>query len=154
MEKQIDKTAKIIIWIIVFVIVFSIIAYIANTEESIDKIPAAGLVLLILAIVISVYLASKSEKIYDNAKTKIVEIKEENKIVNTVKNDLNNYSEARASFKYLSSATLLEKYSNYKENEVENMERLALEEELVERKLIDFSSMHEKMNRITDNLKG
>lgn len=154
MEKQIDKTAKIIIWIIVFVIVFSIIAYIVNTVESIDKIPAAGLVLLILAIVISVYLASKSEKIYDNAKTKIIEIIEENKIVNTVKNDLNNYSEARASFKYLSSTTLLEKYSNYKENEVEDMKRLALEEELVERKLIDFSPMHEKMNRITDNLKG
>lgn len=62
-----------------------------------------------------------------------------------VKNDLENYHETKKTFKYFSNERLIETYKQFQEDVTENLERLALEEELVNRGLIESSPMHEKM---------
>jgi hypothetical protein len=63
------------------------------------------------------------------------------------------YNEAKSRFKYLSNDVLLNKYKEYQENKLEDMIRLALEEELVERKLITHSPMHNKLDAIMTKMK-
>jgi hypothetical protein len=63
------------------------------------------------------------------------------------------YNEAKESFQYLSNETLLTKYDNYLKNNINDMTRLALEEELVKRNVIEYSPMHEKMENIKNNFK-
>lgn len=56
------------------------------------------------------------------------------------------YNKAKASFQYFSSDRLLNLYEQYQAKEIDfSIEQLALEEEMVKRKLIDFSPMHEKL---------
>ncbi len=67
---------------------------------------------------------------------------------------MSEYNEAKESFQYLSNETLLSKYDNYMKENTNDMTRLALEEELVKRKLIAYSPMHEKMENIKKNIKN
>lgn len=69
-----------------------------------------------------------------------------------IKSDLSNYQETKNSFTYFSDKKLLELLTEYKNEKIENLERLALEEELVKRKLIESSDMHEKLFNIKRNL--
>jgi hypothetical protein len=62
----------------------------------------------------------------------------------------NIYNDAKYRFKYISNDLLLKKYTNETES-ISNIEKLALEEELVNRGLMKFSPMHEKMNEIKSN---
>jgi len=83
----------------------------------------------------------------------IHEIKEKKELKTNLRNSMNEYNEARESYQYLSNETLLSKYSSYIKDDANDMKRLALEEELVKRKLIEYSPMHEKLDKIKTNLK-
>ena len=85
------------------------------------------------------------EKIGEFTDEKSKEIAENKKIKATLQKDLNQYQNSRNSFRYLSNDKFFEIYHSYLIEEKENLERLALEEELVERKLIAHSPMHEKL---------
>lgn len=76
--------------------------------------------------------------------------KAEREINRNVLNSMTNYKDAVHRFQYLSNQTLLEKFQNEETNEVDHMERLALEEEMVKRGLIEFSPMHEQLEKIKD----
>ena len=69
------------------------------------------------------------------------------KITNEANQRKNQHIEKKNSFKYLSEGHLLEMY-NLRTNSLNPMEQLALEETLVDRKLIDFSPTREKMQRM------
>lgn len=71
----------------------------------------------------------------------------------SIQNSMNNYKDAAHRFQYLSNETLMEKFENEQVNEADNMERLALEEEMVKRRLIDYSPMHEKLEKLKDYFK-
>ena len=83
------------------------------------------------------------------AKDKVQSIKEQREEKNEInyhvqqasRNNLK-YEEAKRRFSFLSDYTLLEEYSV---DHQDKFVRLALEEELVKRKLIDHSPMHEKL---------
>ena len=72
----------------------------------------------------------------------------------SIQNQMDEYNQAKYHFKYLSNDALLNKYNHFIESNIENMVRLALEEELVERNLISHSQMHDKLDAILDKLKG
>ncbi|MFV0531843.1 MAG: hypothetical protein ACK5MD_10470 [Flavobacteriales bacterium] len=80
---------------------------------------------------------------------------EQNRIARRISNEANQrknqHIEKKKSFKYLSNEHLLEMYNS--NNSLNPMEQLALEETLVDRKLIDFSPTHEKMQRMEKHFK-
>ena len=65
-----------------------------------------------------------------------------------VKKELLKYQNAKNSFRYFSSEKLMSLYHDYKKDKIENMERLALEETMVEKGLLGYSEMHEKLHII------
>lgn len=81
---------------------------------------------------------------------------EQNRIVRKILNEANQHKnlhiEKKKSFKYLSNDHLLEMY-NSSNNRLNPMEQLALEETLVDKKLIDFSPTHEKMQKLEEHFK-
>ncbi|MCK6640973.1 MAG: hypothetical protein L6Q81_12900 [Bacteroidia bacterium] len=77
---------------------------------------------------------------------------EQKEQVRRVKSDLVSYQESKNSFKYFSNEKLLEMYHQFQNNKQENLDRLALEEELVDRGLIENSPMHEKLYMIKKKL--
>ena len=84
---------------------------------------------------------------------KIGEIKQEKELIQQTKDSLKDYNDAKQRFQYLSNETLLEKFQKYVSLEVSDMERLALEEELVERGVLTHSPMHEKLDKIIEHFK-
>ena len=80
--------------------------------------------------------------------------KEKKKFKESYIESMGDYNNAKESYQYLSNETLLTKYSNYLKENKSDMIRLALEEELVKRKLIEYSPMHEKMENIKKNFKA
>ncbi|HZK06917.1 MAG TPA: hypothetical protein VFC92_01835 [Bacteroidales bacterium] len=88
-----------------------------------------------------------------NMTQKIGEIKQEKELIQQTKDSLKDYNDAKQRFQYLSNETLLEKFQKYVSLEVSDMERLALEEELVERGVLTHSPMHEKLDKIIEHFK-
>jgi hypothetical protein len=60
------------------------------------------------------------------------------------------YVDSKHQLQYLSKDSLLQLYEDYKIQGKEDMKRLALEEILVEKGIIDYSPMHEKLNKISN----
>jgi hypothetical protein len=67
-----------------------------------------------------------------------------------VQNSMKNYQNSSHHFQFLSDETLLSKYQKNQSNMLTEMDRLALEEELVKRGLIKFSPTHEKIEKISE----
>lgn len=88
-----------------------------------------------------------------NISQKIEEVKQEKEIVQQTKNSLNEYNDAKHRFQYLSEETLVEKYKSYVTDDITDMQRLALEEELVKRGKLSHSPMHEKLEKIKEHFK-
>ena len=70
------------------------------------------------------------------------------KIFSQSEEGLVKYQEAKNSFKYFSDESLKSIYEEFKSSQTESMERLALEEIMVEKGLISHSPMHEKLHSI------
>ncbi|MCB0745808.1 MAG: hypothetical protein KDC67_18035, partial [Ignavibacteriae bacterium] len=85
----------------------------------------------------------------ENIKVKIEQKKQENELNESIKMNMREYQESKNSFQYFSDNKLLNIYEQFENGtKNSNMEQLALEEELVKRKLIDHSPMHEKLYAI------
>lgn len=79
---------------------------------------------------------------------KIGEFKEEKELIAETKDSLNEYNEAKHRFQFLSKETLIQKYRIYESENISDMQRLALEEELVKRGVLPHSPMHEKLDKM------
>ncbi len=109
----------------------------------------SGIVMVaILVFFIVLWLLGKVE-----SSGSLEEVREEKTIVKKIKSDLDEYHELKKSFKYFSEESLLNLHDNLKSENIENLERLALEEELVERGLIKSSPMHEKLYHLKKHFK-
>lgn len=105
------------------------------------------IVIISLALIVCFFLF---QKVY-NVKEKFREELVKNQITQFIKQDLHIYQETKKSVKYLSDETLNKKYNNLKVAKgINRMVILAIEEELVERKIIPFSPEHEKMEAAKD----
>lgn len=72
---------------------------------------------------------------------------EEEQIKKEVKSSIGAYNEAVHHFQFLSDETLIAMYNEEIDKE-NKMEKLALEEELVKRKILKYSPEHEKINKL------
>ena len=88
------------------------------------------------------YSTKKGEDLINSRQEK----KEIEEIKNQTRQNIITHKEAKSSFSYFSDERLLNLYDISIKSGKEDMERLALEEVLVERKLISHSPMHEKMH--------
>jgi len=88
-----------------------------------------------------------------NISQKIEESKQEQELIKQTKQSLNVYNDAKHRFQFLSDETLIEKFKSYVGEDVTDMQRLALEEELVKRGLLKHSPMHEKLEKIKEHFK-
>lgn len=95
----------------------------------------------------------KSKKVAKNIKGKIEQRKQENALNENIKMNMREYHDSKNSFQYFSDSRLLNIYDQFQNGiKNSNMEQLALEEELVKRKLLDHSPMHEKLYAINKEL--
>ena len=93
--------------------------------------------------------AEKSKEVTQNIKQKIEKKKQENLLNENIKMNMREYQESRNSYQYFSDINLLNIYEQFENGtKNSNMEQLALEEELVKRKLLSHSPMHEKLYAI------
>ncbi|WP_431130113.1 hypothetical protein [Flagellimonas flava] len=79
--------------------------------------------------------------------------KAEQELNKNIKNSMNIYHDAVHRFQFLSNDTLKKKFEAKDSEETNNMEQLALEEEMVKRGLLDYSPMHEKMEKLKGKFK-
>ena len=93
--------------------------------------------------------AEKSKEVTQNIKQKIEKKKQENLLNENIKMNMREYQESKNSYQYFSDINLLNIYEQFENGtKNSNMEQLALEEELVKRKLLSHSPMHEKLYAI------
>lgn len=93
--------------------------------------------------------AEKSKEVTQNIKQKIEKKKQENSLNENIKMNMREYQESKNSYQYFSDINLLNIYEQFENGtKNSNMEQLALEEELVKRKLLSHSPMHEKLYAI------
>lgn len=87
-----------------------------------------------------------TKKATDVISEKVKEQKEIINLQNATNLEIKKYQEAKHSYQYFSNSRLLSLYAQYQTHKISsNLEQLALEEELVKRRLIDHSPMHEKL---------
>lgn len=93
--------------------------------------------------------AEKSKEVAQNIKQQIEKKKQENSLNENIKMNMREYQESKNSYQYFSDINLLNIYEQFENGtKNSNMEQLALEEELVKRKLLSHSPMHEKLYAI------
>jgi predicted PurR-regulated permease PerM len=135
------------------------VAIVTNMDkDTIDDLPVWANMIIVLVVFIAPFWLSKiiwnkGEQLTNNISNQIKETVETKKVVQETQQSMQEYNEAKSRFKYLSNDVLLNKYKEYQENKLEDMIRLALEEELVERKLITHSPMHNKLDAIMTKMK-
>lgn len=100
---------------------------------------------VVIAHVNMTYEITKDTKVVKGIRNKIEDIKEEKALTKEVKKQRDEYLQAKHTFKYMSNEKLFGLYQESLMRGDANMERLALEEALVERGVIENSPMHEKM---------
>lgn len=94
--------------------------------------------------------AEKSKKVAENIKENIKKKKLDKKINEDIQVNIREYQKLKNNFQFFSNDKLLNIYKQIKDgNESSKIEQLALEEELVRRKLITHSPMHEKLYGIS-----
>lgn len=97
---------------------------------------------------ISKTIWNKGEQLINYISNQIKKTVAMKKVLEATQKSKQEYNDAKSRFKYLSNDVLLNKYKEFQEKKLENIIRLALEEELVERKLITHSPMHNKLDFI------
>ncbi|TVZ49852.1 hypothetical protein JM82_0291 [Olleya sp. Hel_I_94] len=111
--------------------------------------------IIVMSVVITLISTGvdKSKEIAKNVKTKIEQKKQENVLNENIKMSIREYQDSKNSFQYFSDNRLLNIYDQFQSGlKKSNMEQLALEEELVKRKLINHSPMHEKLYAINKDI--
>lgn len=111
--------------------------------------------IIVMSVVITLVSTGvdKSKEIAKNVKTKIEQKKQENVLNENIKMSIREYQDSKNSFQYFSDNRLLNIYHQFQSGlKKSNMEQLALEEELVKRKLINHSPMHEKLYAINKDI--
>lgn len=158
MEKNNQKIAHTTWWI--FSIIGVIIGLINSDSSYRDSQPIAyaflGLVNGALIGWFFGYIIDqiKNSSTVQHISKKIEEDKENKTIIENAKSSLAKYNDARHRFQYLSNETLIHKYQTSDIDNCDNMEQLALEEELVKRNVLNHSPMHEKMEKINNYFKS
>jgi hypothetical protein len=79
---------------------------------------------------------------------------DERRITEVARTNLQEFQDAKHRFKYLSDETLVAKYNEFERANKFSIHRLALEEEMVNRGLLEFSKMHEKLDLQKDFFDG
>lgn len=108
-------------------------------------------VVIVMTIVTTLFSvgADKSKEVTRNIKIKLEQKKQEDLLNENIKMSMREYQESKNSFQYFSDNRLLSIYEQFHNGSKDSiMEQLALEEELVKRKLIDHSPIHEKIYAI------
>lgn len=158
MDKTNQKIAHTTWW--VFAIIGIIIGLINSDSSYRDSQPIAyafiGLVNGALIGWVFGYIIdlAKNSSTVQNISKKIEEEKENKTIIENAKSSIAKYNDAKHRFQYLSSETLIQKYEVSNIENCDNMEQLALEEELVKRNILNHSPMHEKIEKINEYFKS
>jgi hypothetical protein len=141
----------VVTWVLIIVFTASTLAILSS---AIDEPPfIVIIIILMMAVGLSTLLATfVTNTIFDGPSTvikKIKEYKDFSEDKRYTRNQLSTYQKAKKDFSYLSDDTLIAKYDSDAPLDKDNlMFQLALEEILVERGLIKFSPLHEKMDAI------
>lgn len=113
-----------------------------------------GFILIFIFFVLPIIqnVSDFSKNKIESIKTDIQDFKEKQDYDNLINSYEQEYISCKRKFQYFSDETLNEMLINQKEND-SLYYLLALEETLVERKLINFSPTHEKLQKIEDYFK-
>lgn len=143
-----NKTFATIIGIAVFIGLIMLLKGIINATDS-GGSSVVGIIALIIIVVvfpaIAITASQKAKEKGEQIKNKMTEQRETKQMVNQTQKDLQDYQSFKHSYSLCSNNFLINSYSQLKESNTENMETLAVEEEMVKRGLIDYSPMHEKL---------
>jgi len=130
-----------------------------------DILPQDGAAPLFIFIIIISVVVALTFYVTDSASNKLKDISEKNKLKSKVRADqkeleenmrsnIEEYKEFKNSFQYFSDDSLKRIYQKYLNGEKNSdLEQLALEEEMVKRKLLKYSPMHEKLYHLKKILK-
>lgn len=137
--------------------IIGIIIGLANSDSQyVDSQPVMeafkwGLMWAIFGAIIGFIIdQTRTSTVVKNISENIEIQKKENQFKKDVQKSMKYYQDSSHHFQFLSEETLLAKYQNNESSRLSEMERLALEEELVKRKLIKYSPTHEKMEKISE----
>ena len=142
------KTFATIIGIAVFIGLILLLKSIIDATDS-GGSSVVGIIALIIIVVvfpgIAITTSQKAKEKGEQIKNKIAEQRETTQIVNQTKQDLQDYQSFKHSYSLCSDNFLITNYRKLRDTSTENMETLAIEEEMVKRGLLDHSPMHEKL---------
>lgn len=144
---------KCLLYLVIWGGFVGIITNIDKTTISDLPILANGIIILIVFLApiwLGKTIWDKGENITQNISSKLKDSKEKQEAIKSTKESLAIYNDAKKRFKYLSDETLFLKYDV---DMPDDMIKLALEEELVDRKLLPHSLMHEKLDSIMGKFK-
>ena len=99
-------------------------------------------------MIVVAYSEDFVDKKVDSLKKNNIDRKETLQNRKIVEADLLKYQSTKNAIKYISNEQLKEIYEKLVASKTEDMKRLAVEEELVDRKIIPFSPMHEKLQKL------
>lgn len=149
---------------LVFVLSLLLTALFANILRKVIETSGVEMLLFVLAIMFGSLLLSqlmvelifKGLRVVKESVTEIVQKRQEEKeVLRQVRLNEVLYADFKNQFKYFSDERLLELFQQSNENpNVSIIEKIALEEELVSRKLIEFSPTHEKIYFLRKKLNG
>lgn len=141
---------------IVFILLIWIGSSIIDFTDSGDSTVVGIIAIIVFACVfpmIALSLGVFANKKVADYKEHLSEQKDLNATVQGVKEELSSYETYKYSFKLCSNQFLVDSYKEFKKNQVESMEVLAIEEEMVNRALLDHSPMHQKLILIKRQIK-
>lgn len=154
MEKARFKFADYTPW---FGCIIGLFVGLSKADGYTNKYEIMGAIGVINGIIFGWILGFVIDKIRESSAAvtnKVNDTQEQQKLVKRAKVSLVEYNEAKHRYQFLSNATLIEKFEDYKTRDVSDMQRLALEEELVKRGVLDYSPMHEKLDKLNTLFKG
>jgi hypothetical protein len=123
-----------------------------SVPRDMENSAALGVPLMLIVFIAPGFIAAWVASNYDEATEKVRQ-KVDNAVANMknkeqIEKSKEEYEKAKSQFQYISNQSLLEGYEEMIEKDEHSMRRLALEEELVNRGLIEYSPMHEKMHAL------
>jgi hypothetical protein len=153
-----EGTKVVISFIIgILIMVFIINVFKTSLPDNASAPLIAGVIFIIsftLALFIVDKFSEKSKEISDNIQAKLETKREMNELKSVIEKSNVEYLQYKNTFQYFSNEKLSSIYKEYNNGlKKDDMELLALEEELVKRKLISHSPMHEKIYGIKNMFK-
>ena len=142
-NKYIGALVGVLVFIGLMWLLHSIIEATDSGGSSVVGIIALVCIVIFVPISISAWLAYKRKS--EEVIKKVVEKKHNNQLVNEVKNDLQKYQSYKHSYSHCSNEFLKAQHSVLLDKKIEDMEMLAIEEEMVQRGFLTTSPMHEKL---------